>query len=383
MDNVFAQPPGLTLASAISLDWTSGFLTLEEIQAISARERRPRSTASMDPEAESGIDARGVEAFDDFATAGIAVICQTTIETQSSAISFSWSHDEAGEITGKIAGDKTFTIGDGVLTGLSVKIGFAGKPSLSNGILYHLVRIDEGERTTILDPSSASLQRLVRINHDTIEFTAWDLQPGTYRLDVANVSGNEASGAVDVDLTFINTHHSAGAVTKALGNVTADDHLGPDATVLYVGSNGQANPVPEADGLKVEGDHGVLTIQADGSYEYMPCQDLAGIGMTDSFTYQLRRPNGEIAEATLAIKIGEEPFHGGVAVDTVPVADEVALPMREGLLDSGADEIHLQETEEATDPIVQSPHQDANFFDPLAPLRDQQEEGLTTISSDV
>lgn len=383
MGSVFSQPSGMSLASAISLDWASGFLTLEEIQAISARERRPRDTASMDLEAESGIDARGVEAFDDFATAGIAVNCQSTIETQSSAISFSWRHDEAGEIVGKIAGEKIFAIGDGVSTSVSVKIGFAGKPSLSNGILYHFVRIDEGERTTVLDTSSASLQRVVRIHHDQIEFTAWDLQPGTYRLDVANVGGNEASGAVDVDLTFINTHHSAGAVTKALGNVTADDRLGSDATVLYVGRNGQTDPVPEADGLKVKGDHGVLTIQADGSYEYMPCQDLAGIGMTDNFTYQLRRPDGEIAEATLTIKIGEAPFHGGVAVDTVPVADEVAPPMREGLLHSGADEIHLQKTEDAADPIVQSQHQGVTFVDPLAPLRVQPEEGLTTISSDV
>jgi hypothetical protein len=376
------QSAGGTLASAISLDWTSGFLTLDELQAISGRERRRRDVASMeDNTAGIGAGVRSVEAFDDFGTAGIEIVRQSTTESQPSAISLDWNIDEVGQVTGKISGGKSFTVPEGAIIDLSAKIDVAGGSSLMDDILFHLVRIEEDVETTVLDRSSASLQRLVRVTGDSIQFTAWDIQPGAYRLGVAYGGADVAPGGVDVDLTFANTHHSAGAIAQALGNVVADDLLGSDATLLAVSRDGKTYEVPGVGGMELKGDHGVLTIQADGRYAYAPDRSLTAIGMTDTFAYQLRHPNGEVAKAMLTINIGEAPFHGGIEVDAVPIAAQVHAPSLERLLDDHGGKVELGVADSKGRP-VQSERQEESVVDPLAHLETSQDE-LVPVPSDV
>src|SRR5690606_14471445 len=125
---------------------------------------------------------------------------------------------------------------------------------------------------------------------------------------------------------------------------------------------------------------GVLTIQADGGYAYEPHQDLAGIGMTDTFTYQLQHPNGMIAEATLSIRIGEAPYHGGVAIDAVPIADQVPVSSLEDLLDGRKDEIRLSAAD-AEESSMEATRQGAIVIDPLAHLGSPVEDSLAPISS--
>ncbi|WP_216654795.1 BapA/Bap/LapF family large adhesin [Pseudogemmobacter hezensis] len=143
----------------------------------------------------------------------------------------------------------------------------------------------------------------------------------------------------------------------ATGNVLADDTLGSTYTKFLVDLDGTGNFVEVVNGTTVIGDHGTLTINADGSYSYVANSDLGEIGGVDDFTYRLEHPNGTTADATLSIEVdhGDGPY-------VPPVA--FALLSDEFISDENAGEIpdHLfgDDASDDTDsaPVPQEAEQD-------------------------
>ena len=83
-------------------------------------------------------------------------------------------------------------------------------------------------------------------------------------------------------------------------------------------------------GVEIQGEYGVLTLNADGSYSYTRDAGTPG-GVSDVFTYTLKDGDGDLSSATLTIDIADSP----VTIITVPelgepgtVVDEAGLPER-------------------------------------------------------
>ncbi|MDK2759777.1 MAG: DUF5801 domain-containing protein [Sphingopyxis sp.] len=146
---------------------------------------------------------------------------------------------------------------------------------------------------------------------------------------VSDVDGDTANGTLSVNIiddvpAAVNDTDSiaAGQTGPATGNVITDaapgdagdgdtgaDTRGADgAAVSAIASvNVPANSDTTADGLgnfQVNGQYGVLTINADGSYSYTRNAGSAG-GVSDIFTYTLRDGDGDTTTATLTISIAD------------------------------------------------------------------------------
>ncbi|HYC95465.1 MAG TPA: Ig-like domain-containing protein, partial [Sphingomicrobium sp.] len=173
--------------------------------------------------------------------------------------------------------------------------------------------------------------------------------------DVA--SGNLVIGIVDDVPTAVNDTDlvPAGTFGPATGNVITDaaagdagdgdngaDTVGADnATVSGLASNNVPANVDNdaAGGFTVNGQYGVLTMQADGSYSYVRNPGTPG-GVNDVFTYTITDGDGDAATATLTISIADSP----VTLDAPDqgeagtVVSEVGLPTRNGGEPAGSGE---------------------------------------------
>ncbi|MEA1072707.1 DUF5801 repeats-in-toxin domain-containing protein [Sphingomonas sp. LY160] len=135
---------------------------------------------------------------------------------------------------------------------------------------------------------------------------------------------------------------AAGSYGPAVGNVITDaegdggkDNVGADnATVSGIASNNvpaNSDTSFTAGNLVVNGQYGVLTIAADGSYSYVRNAGTPG-GVSDVFTYTLTDGDGDSTNATLTISIADS----GVTLDAPDqgeagtVVSEVGLPTRNG-----------------------------------------------------
>ncbi|MFC2991626.1 retention module-containing protein, partial [Halomonas tibetensis] len=117
------------------------------------------------------------------------------------------------------------------------------------------------------------------------------------------------------------------------GNVMANDAEGADsATVTRVNINGNDEEVP-ANGVDIDGDYGILTISADGTYSYARNPGTSG-GVEDVFTYTLTDTDGDSDTATLTIAIGDAGVDIGGLTPEGGTADEV---VDEANLSNGSD----------------------------------------------
>ncbi|MGP5311037.1 BapA/Bap/LapF family large adhesin [Vreelandella alkaliphila] len=160
----------------------------------------------------------------------------------------------------------------------------------------------------------------------------------------------------------------------ATGNVLEDDTLGSTYTKLLV-DDGTGIFGEVADGTIVNGDHGTLTINANGSYSYEPNPDLGAIGLIDVFTYRLEHPNGTTDDATLSIDVenGDGPYEPPVMLSSFSLedmdfgdsddADELVFPESE---DNNEEE---EQGESGTDDVEEVPMGD--FSEPQNPLDDE------------
>jgi len=289
----------------------------------------PESTLVWD-DADPSAPATTVVANDDSGSAGIEVVNQVTTATEDNAIEYSWLMGVGGIVLGDTDGSTSITLAADTLTDLTININVGSLASLLDSVDFQLVRIEGGVETVVMDRDQASLLDLIGIFGDSVEITVENLEAGSYRLDVSNGSLVSLPGGVAVDLTYETTHLTVdvpGTLTNATGNVFADDTLGSDYTTLAVEDDLGAFVMPGAGGVTVSGDYGELTIMSNGDYTYTPYADLASIGSSDTFVYQLQHPNGDTVTANLVISIEED---GGAGITTTSILAEGAS------LDDGA-----------------------------------------------
>ncbi len=110
------------------------------------------------------------------------------------------------------------------------------------------------------------------------------------------------------------------------GNVTDNDIFGVDEThiVTAISFNGNEVPVDITNGATINGDHGVLTINIDGSYTYISNGTNVSV-VEDVFTYSLMDFDGDIDKAELVITIND--------IDDKPTVDVRPLSVDETDID--------------------------------------------------
>ncbi|WP_321386812.1 BapA/Bap/LapF family large adhesin, partial [Alcaligenes phenolicus] len=140
------------------------------------------------------------------------------------------------------------------------------------------------------------------------------LEAGNYTVTATyQRSGTGTGGKLELGYETQSVTHLDEYVIKnihgASGNVLADDHLASTYTKFLI-KDANGNFVEVINGTTVEGQHGTLTINTNGSYSYQPKPGLEETGNEDVFEYRLEHPNGTTADATLTVGVehGDGPY---------------------------------------------------------------------------
>ncbi|WP_440599707.1 BapA/Bap/LapF family large adhesin [Acinetobacter soli] len=172
---------------------------------------------------------------------------------------------------------------------------------------------DDGSWKLIADNKSPGLLDLLGIFGQTTKVTAEGLTPGNYRFDFTGGSlvGLGTSIKADLQLTTENTAANpvVSGITSKEGNVITDNDQanGQDQVTSQTKVTAVNGQTVAADGstTTVIGEHGTLTIKADGSYKYTPTSNVNVIGKTDVFTYTITdTTSGKSDTAKLIVQIG-------------------------------------------------------------------------------
>ncbi|MEO5774021.1 MAG: DUF5801 repeats-in-toxin domain-containing protein, partial [Sphingomicrobium sp.] len=147
--------------------------------------------------------------------------------------------------------------------------------------------------------------------HDDFSVTVTDhdgdVATATLRIDIID---DVPTARADTDSI------AAGAYGPETGNVITGvgttsgaagvDTQGADAAAIsaVTGAGGTSSTFNASGNLVVNGQYGVLTLKADGSYSYVRNAGTAG-GVNDVFTYTLRDGDADTSNATLTISIGD------------------------------------------------------------------------------
>lgn len=174
-------------------------------------------------------------------------------------------------------------------------------------------------------------------HHDTHAFD-------NFEITVKDRDGDQNTGTVsikimdDVPKAGDDTNSiAAGSYDPAEGNViTGDgaDILGADgATVTQVQFGLTSVTVPTTGTVNIDGDHGTLTLDAEGGYGYQRHANTPG-GVNDVFTYTLTDGDNDSVTATLTIDIGnaKPEITGGLPLE----AEGGALTLKEKYLSEGS-----------------------------------------------
>uniref|UniRef100_UPI001C4DDF0F BapA/Bap/LapF family large adhesin n=1 Tax=Sphingopyxis sp. KK2 TaxID=1855727 RepID=UPI001C4DDF0F len=134
-----------------------------------------------------------------------------------------------------------------------------------------------------------------------------DLAPGNYSITVSsrNVLGLGYDSVVRLDQTVTHLDQfELDTATDAQGNLLDNDVTGSAFSAILVDTGTGFVEIGNTP-VSITGDFGVLTVDASGNYSYEVDPDLDHFttDQIDSFTYQIRLPNGETVEATLDITV--------------------------------------------------------------------------------
>jgi VCBS repeat-containing protein len=197
----------------------------------------------------------------------------------------------------------------------------------------------------------------------TIDLSDVNFVEGNYRVQatlngsVANVA---ASVVTNVDITYTD-QYVLDTATGDTGNLLTNDDLGSAFTTFQI-FNG-SDYVNVTGQITIQGDYGSLTVNADGSYSYVPDPTLTHFTdvQTDTFEYQLVHPTGPVEQSSLVVTV--EPSGAGVPVQTMMmfVADDIG----------GLDQI------DATHDDGSSSHAPTDSHDDLSQLIDDTGDDLT------
>ncbi|WP_165971136.1 BapA/Bap/LapF family large adhesin [Luteimonas terrae] len=149
----------------------------------------------------------------------------------------------------------------------------------------------------------------------TLDLSTLDLAPGTYRFR-ATVSGAGGVGVgvnIDVNGTFLDEYRVVDT-DDAVGNLLANDVTGSGFTQLRILDleSGAYLDVDANVPRTIQGQYGELRIDAGGNYVYTPDDASAFFGqpVTETFTYQLVHPTGQVGTGTLVVTV--QPDGAGI-----------------------------------------------------------------------
>ena len=114
------------------------------------------------------------------------------------------------------------------------------------------------------------------------------------------------------------------------GNDTISGQAGADSVAdppgIIIAVQGAGSTTPGANGsFTVVGQHGVLTIQADGSYTYVRNAGTLD-GVNEVFTYTLADQSGQQSTSTLTIEVGSQPPSDSATAAIASIPGVVTLP---------------------------------------------------------
>ncbi|MBL0925063.1 MAG: tandem-95 repeat protein, partial [Sphingomonadaceae bacterium] len=242
--------------------------------------------------------------------------------------------------TGTIAlGTGNDSIGSLVINGVNVTSG--GTVTGASGTLtVTLVAGEYGYSYTLTDNTSGD----ATIDSFAVVLTDSDGDTATDTLVIA-IADDMPTAVADTDAI------AAGQYGPATGNVITDaaagdagdsdngaDTPGADGVVVSAVSGKDAGTV----GGTTNGQYGVLTLNADGSYSYVRNAGTPG-GVSDVFTYTIRDGDGDTSSATLTISIADSP----TTLD-LPTEGEAGTQVAEAGLPTGSNAASNSETTAGT-----------------------------------
>jgi VCBS repeat-containing protein len=150
----------------------------------------------------------------------------------------------------------------------------------------------------------------------SLDLSTLDLDAGTYRVQTTMqtplVGGliTTINTSIDVDVLYTDQFEVESVVGDS-GNLLANDEPGSSFTTLQIFDG--TDFVDVTGTVQVQGQFGVLTVDAEGNYSYTPDTNLAHFDtpQLDSFAYQLVHPvTGAVEQGALNVTV--EPSGAGV-----------------------------------------------------------------------
>src|SRR5688572_259458 len=136
-----------------------------------------------------------------------------------------------------------------------------------------------------------------------------DASATDFNADQALAPSLNANGDVDVILAGQYGPATGNAITGTgtVSGIVGADLVGAGASITAIQGAGGTDTTFSSGKLQVAGEHGVLTIDAEGNYSYVRNQGSPN-GVSDVFTYTLAGRDGDTDLATLTINIGKTPL---------------------------------------------------------------------------
>lgn len=217
--------------------------------------------------------------------------------------------DFGSDAPGQINGNGTYFIGALTSEGVPVNVIFDASTNTYSGQaagkeIFNLVISADGNYTfTLLNP----LDHLDPTNAD-------DSLVLEFGVTATDSEGDHADGVITINVhddgvvAYDDPVSFDSSISDISGNVVSNDDLSVDLhnTVTKVSFNGSEVLVDSLTGATIAGDHGVLHINADGSYTYSlfnSFQYAGNAALTDNFTYTLVDGDGDYDAAVLAIDV--------------------------------------------------------------------------------
>ena len=243
------------------------------------------------------------------------------------AVSYSWTLGLLGIVLGQTSGSYSFTVDDGDRQDMTVDVTFGSVVSVLHSFEIKLEkRNPDGSWSPVEGDGSSQLIHL--LGGGTTSVSIPDIEAGDYRLNISNASAVSVLGSVSADITFVTEHlDQAAGTVPASGNIFDDNGNGAD--ILPVGSTlsvfgADGNEIQVTGTTVINGQFGMLTINADGSFSYQPSLDADSIGNAETFTYKVVSQSGVVEDmATLTIDIRNADELGQARLTGAPERLEV------------------------------------------------------------